>query len=54
MEVVAECLDKDPWRFRFVAFVLGWGDLRVESIAQNFVHTRPFVAFRPTSAPKAA
>jgi deazaflavin-dependent oxidoreductase (nitroreductase family) len=54
MEVVAECLDKHPWRFRFAAFILGWGDLRVESIAHDFVQIRPFVAFRPALAPKAA
>jgi len=53
VEVVAECLDKHPWRFRVVAFVLGWGNLRVESVAQDVVHTRPFVAFGPAPAAKA-
>jgi hypothetical protein len=51
--VVVECLRHHPWRFRLLALVLGWGDLRVESVAREFVHTRPFIAFRPADAAKA-
>ncbi len=52
--VVAECLRRHPWRFRFASWVLGWGDLRSEANARDFVHTRPFIAFWPTEAQKAA
>jgi deazaflavin-dependent oxidoreductase (nitroreductase family) len=54
LAVVSECLHQHPWRFRFLAWVLGWGDLRVERAAQGFVRTRPFVAFRPAQGRKAA
>ena len=49
--VVDDCLHQHPWRFRLMAWVLGWGDLRVEAVARDFVQTRPFVAFRPAAAP---
>ena len=49
--VLDECLHQHPWRFRLMAWVLGWGDLRVEAVAREFVQTRPFVAFRPAAAP---
>ena len=51
--VVTECLHQHPWRFRFLSFVLGWGNLRDESVARDVVHTRPFIAFRPVD-PKEA
>ena len=49
--VVDDCLHQHPWRFRLMARVLGWGDLRVEAVVRDFVQTRPFVAFRPAAAP---
>ena len=51
--VVHECLRRHPWRFRFAAWVLGWGDLRAEATASDFVRTRPFVAFTPSQVQKA-
>ena len=45
--VLADCLRRHPRRFRFIGRVLGWGDLRSEAVAAEFVRTRPFVAFRP-------
>jgi hypothetical protein len=38
-----------PWRLRFIATMLGWGDMRSDAALREFVHARPFVAFRPTS-----
>jgi len=49
--VLENCLHRHPWRFRFIAWVLGLGNLRDDSAAQDFVHTRPFIAFRPTQRP---
>ena len=51
LSVVHECFHQHPWRFHLMAWVLGWGDLRVPDVAQEFVRIRPFVAFRPASAP---
>lgn len=51
LSVVDECFHQHPWRFHLMAWVLGWGDLRVQDVAQEFVRIRPFVAFRPASAP---
>lgn len=52
--VVRECLHAHPLRFRLVSLVFGWGNLRDESVARDFVHTRPFVAFRPAETSQAA
>jgi deazaflavin-dependent oxidoreductase (nitroreductase family) len=52
--VVEECLLEHPWRFRFIAKVLGWGDLRSEATVHEFVQARPFVAFTPSHTQKAA
>jgi deazaflavin-dependent oxidoreductase (nitroreductase family) len=52
--VLEECLRQHPWRFRFMAWVLGWGDLRTEAVAREFVRTRPFVALSPAPTPQAA
>jgi deazaflavin-dependent oxidoreductase (nitroreductase family) len=41
---------RHPWRLRLLATILGWGDLRSEAALRDFVHTRPFVAFRPRPA----
>lgn len=46
VEVATAFRRRHPWRLRFMAFVLGWGDLRAESAVREFVRTRPFVAFR--------
>jgi deazaflavin-dependent oxidoreductase (nitroreductase family) len=54
LSVVNECLDAHPWRFRLMAGVLGWGDLRVETTVHEFVRTRPFVSFHPAPTSEAA
>jgi len=36
-----------PHRLRLIASILGWGDLREDSVTRQFVHDHPFVAFRP-------
>jgi deazaflavin-dependent oxidoreductase (nitroreductase family) len=36
-----------PHRLRLLSRVLGWGDLRDDAAVREFVHTHPFVAFRP-------
>jgi deazaflavin-dependent oxidoreductase (nitroreductase family) len=48
--VLEDCLHQHPWRFRFITWVLGWGDFRNEATVKDFVRTRPFVAFQPTTA----
>ena len=46
--VVREFQRRHPWRTRFFAAILGWGDLRSETEVREFVRSRPFVSFRPT------
>ena len=36
-----------PHRLRLMSTLMGWDDLRDDAAVQEFVHTRPFVAFRP-------
>jgi deazaflavin-dependent oxidoreductase (nitroreductase family) len=54
LAVLAECLRRHPWRSRFMSLVLGWGDLRNEDVAREFVRARPFVALRPARAQQTA
>ena len=48
--VVREFQRRHPWRTRFFAAILGWGDLSSEAAVREFVRNRPFVSFRPTRA----
>jgi deazaflavin-dependent oxidoreductase (nitroreductase family) len=48
--VVREFQRRHPWRTRFFAGILGWGDLSSETAVREFVRSRPFVSFRPTPA----
>ena len=48
--VVREFQRRHPWRTRFFAAILGWGDLSSETAVTEFVRSRPFVSFRPTRA----
>lgn len=48
--VAAEFRRRHPWRLRFFAAVLGWGDLGTETVLREFVRSRPFVSFRPAAA----
>jgi deazaflavin-dependent oxidoreductase (nitroreductase family) len=45
--VVAEFQRRHPYRSRLLASVLGWGDLRCDAAARQFVSTRPFVSLWP-------
>jgi deazaflavin-dependent oxidoreductase (nitroreductase family) len=36
-----------PRRLRLLSSILGWGDLSDDTKVREFVHGRPFVAFRP-------
>jgi len=40
-------LGRHPHRARFIAWVLGWGDLRSEHLRRQFVAGRPFVELAP-------
>jgi deazaflavin-dependent oxidoreductase (nitroreductase family) len=42
---------RHPRRLRFLARVLGWGDLGTEPAVRELVRSRPFVAFRPAGDP---
>ena len=45
--VAFEFRRRHPHRLRLVSRVLGWGDLRSDAAVRDFVHTHPFVSFRP-------
>lgn len=47
MAVVAGFRRRHPHRMHLIASVLGWGDLRSEATARDFVRTRPFVSLWP-------
>lgn len=47
LAVVAEFQRRHPQRSRLLASILGWGELRSDAAAQDFVRTRPFVSLRP-------
>ena len=38
-----------PRRMRLISTILGWGDLRDDAAVRDFIHTHPFVAFRPAT-----
>jgi deazaflavin-dependent oxidoreductase (nitroreductase family) len=48
--VLAEFQRRHPYRSRLLASVLGWGDLRSDAAAREFVSTRPFVSFWPLAS----
>jgi deazaflavin-dependent oxidoreductase (nitroreductase family) len=47
MAVLAGFQRRHPYRSRLLASVLGWGDLRADAAALDFVSTRPFVSLWP-------
>ena len=47
LAVVAGFRRRHPQRSRLIASILGWGDLRSDAVARDFVSTRPFVSLRP-------
>ncbi|HKB94081.1 MAG TPA: nitroreductase family deazaflavin-dependent oxidoreductase [Gaiellaceae bacterium] len=46
-----EFRERHPGRMRLFSTILGWGDLSSEAAVRRFVHTRPFVSFRPARPP---
>lgn len=40
---------RHPWRLRFIATILGWGDLRPDDALRELIRERPFVSFRPAA-----
>lgn len=53
LAVVAGFGRRHPWRLRLITSILGWGDLRSDAAAREFVSTRPFVSFRPADPSRA-
>jgi deazaflavin-dependent oxidoreductase (nitroreductase family) len=51
LAVVAGFRRAHPQRLRLLESILGWGDLRSDTAARDFVSTRPFVSFRPAILP---
>jgi deazaflavin-dependent oxidoreductase (nitroreductase family) len=47
--VLAGFQHRHPYRSRLLASILGWGDLRSDTAAREFVSTRPFVSLWPLS-----
>jgi deazaflavin-dependent oxidoreductase (nitroreductase family) len=48
-DVAAQFRREHPHRLRLLSLILGWGDLGDDAAVRRFVHTHPFVAFRPAS-----
>ena len=48
--VAVEFRRRHPWQLRFIAWILGWGDLRSDTVLKDFVRRRPFVSFRPAQS----
>ena len=46
-DVAVQFRREHPRRLRLLSAILGWGDLRDDATAREFVKTHPFVAFRP-------
>jgi deazaflavin-dependent oxidoreductase (nitroreductase family) len=53
LAVVAGFRRAHPQRLRLFESILGWGDLRSDTAARDFVSTRPFVSFRPADPSQA-
>jgi deazaflavin-dependent oxidoreductase (nitroreductase family) len=49
-DVVVRFRQQHPYRLRLLDTLLGWGDLRLDDAIRRFVHTHPFVAFRPAAS----
>jgi deazaflavin-dependent oxidoreductase (nitroreductase family) len=53
LAVVAGFRRRHPWRLRLITSILGWGHLRSDTAAEDFVRSRPFVSFRPADPSRA-
>jgi len=49
LAVVVEFRRRHPRGMRLISSIFGWGDLRSDTAAREFVRNRPFAAFRPRS-----
>lgn len=49
-DVAVQFRRRHPHRLRLLSTILGWGDLRDDAHVRRFVHTHPFVAFRPDAS----
>ena len=47
--VVTDFRRRHPGRVRLATTILGWGDLRGDAAAREFVRDHPFVALRPAT-----
>ena len=48
-DVVVQFRREHPRRLRLITTIFGWGDLRDDAAVRDFIHTHPFVAFRPAT-----
>jgi deazaflavin-dependent oxidoreductase (nitroreductase family) len=46
-DIAVQFRREHPQRLRLLAAILGLGDLRDDAAVRGFIHTHPFVAFRP-------
>lgn len=51
LAVMAEFQRRHPGRLRLLSAIMGWGDLRSDTAAREFIRTRPFVSLRPADPP---
>jgi deazaflavin-dependent oxidoreductase (nitroreductase family) len=49
LDVVVQFRREHPRRLRLITTIFGWGDLRDDAVVRDFIHTHPFVAFRPAT-----
>jgi deazaflavin-dependent oxidoreductase (nitroreductase family) len=48
-DVVVQFRREHPRRLRLITTIFGWGDLRDDAAVRGFIHSHPFVAFRPAT-----
>ena len=48
-DVIAQVRREHLRRVWLISTILGWGDLRDDTAVRGFIHTHPFVAFRPAT-----
>lgn len=48
-EVAVQFRREHPRRLRLISTILGWGDLRDDPTVRQFIHSHPFIAFRPAA-----
>jgi deazaflavin-dependent oxidoreductase (nitroreductase family) len=48
-DVAVQFSREHPRRLRLISTILGWGELGNDAAVRGFVHTHPFVVFRPVT-----